>query len=64
MNGIILIISMFHIIMAIIWIYYDSIELKKGYTSKLREYQKCLYPITSHLRYIILIIYIDNQNYI
>jgi len=56
MNGIILIISMFHIIMAIIWIYYDSIELKKGYTSKLREYQKCLYPITSHLRYIILII--------
>jgi len=48
---IIILITLFHWIMAMLWFLFKEVKVENDYTGDFREYQRCHYPLTKNFRY-------------
>jgi len=46
----IVLMTLFHWIMAFLWFIFKGVSEEKGYTADKREFLKCHYPISKNLR--------------
>ena len=43
--------ALFHWIMAILWLVFKSVNAVKDYTADNKEFIRCEYPLSKHIRY-------------
>jgi len=60
---VIILIALFHWIMALLWIAFKRVSVYTDSTSDKRIFERCKYPISKNLRYKIIIINYITLNY-
>jgi len=48
---IIILMTLFHWLMSLVWFIFKKIDTKKSYTADQREFLRCDYPISKNIRY-------------